>query len=248
MARPRVAVVGERRHHQRGAGPPFRPLPHASIPRIVDFFRPQARSGARLRSTRAWQGRQWLVGDSCTIADIGCWGRMVFMAEGGMSLDDAAQRAGVARPADGDAGLRAALRSHPQEGRRTAGLTRAVSADIGDPVAGRLVGAFDRAALREAVDGIGERDGDQQIGGEAAGCRESASPPDGRCDRGPAGPTSSAAVRRRRSRRRTARATRCRDACRGSASRRRRRPARCAAAPDSPTRPTPNSAASRIRP
>ena len=33
-------------------------------------------------------GRDWLVGDHCTIADIGCFGRMVFMAEGGMSLDD----------------------------------------------------------------------------------------------------------------------------------------------------------------
>ena len=30
---------------------------------------------------------RWLVGESCSIADIGCWGRMVFMAEGGMSLD-----------------------------------------------------------------------------------------------------------------------------------------------------------------
>jgi len=35
---------------------------------------------------RALQGRAWLVGDSCTIADIGCWGRMVFMAEGGMDI------------------------------------------------------------------------------------------------------------------------------------------------------------------
>ncbi len=28
----------------------------------------------------------WLVGDKCTIADIGCWGRMVFMAEGGFDI------------------------------------------------------------------------------------------------------------------------------------------------------------------
>ena len=32
-------------------------------------------------------GRDWLVGNRCTIADIGCFGRMVFMAEGGLSLD-----------------------------------------------------------------------------------------------------------------------------------------------------------------
>ena len=27
-----------------------------------------------------------LVGGECTIADIGCWGRMVFMAEGGFKI------------------------------------------------------------------------------------------------------------------------------------------------------------------
>jgi len=27
-----------------------------------------------------------LVGDKCTIADIDCWGRMVFMAEGGFEI------------------------------------------------------------------------------------------------------------------------------------------------------------------
>ena len=35
---------------------------------------------------KALDGRQWLVGDRCTIADIGCWGRMVFMAEGGIEI------------------------------------------------------------------------------------------------------------------------------------------------------------------
>jgi glutathione S-transferase len=34
----------------------------------------------------ALEGRIWLVGDGCTIADIGCWGRMVFMAEGGIDI------------------------------------------------------------------------------------------------------------------------------------------------------------------
>ena len=32
-------------------------------------------------------GREWLVGDACSIADIGCWGRMVFAHEGGLSID-----------------------------------------------------------------------------------------------------------------------------------------------------------------
>ena len=41
----------------------------------------------------ALKGREWLVGNSPTIADIGCWGRMVFMAEGGMASTEAmAQR------------------------------------------------------------------------------------------------------------------------------------------------------------
>ena len=55
-------------------------------PTIVEFFRPQAEAALDLID-KALQGRQWLVGESCTIADIGCWGRMVFMAEGGLSLD-----------------------------------------------------------------------------------------------------------------------------------------------------------------
>jgi len=55
-------------------------------PAIVAFFRPSAEAALDMVD-KSLEGRQWLVGDSCTIADIGCWGRMVFMAEGGMSLD-----------------------------------------------------------------------------------------------------------------------------------------------------------------
>ena len=54
--------------------------------RIVDYFRPGAEAALDFIDKHL-DGRQWLVGESCTIADIGCWGRMVFMAEGGMSLD-----------------------------------------------------------------------------------------------------------------------------------------------------------------
>ena len=32
------------------------------------------------------QNQPFLAGDYCTIADIGCWGRMVFMAEGGFDI------------------------------------------------------------------------------------------------------------------------------------------------------------------
>ena len=32
------------------------------------------------------KNRPWLTGDNPTIADIGCWGRMVFMHEGGFEI------------------------------------------------------------------------------------------------------------------------------------------------------------------
>ncbi len=55
-------------------------------PAVMAFFRPQAEAALDIID-RSLAGRDWLVGESCSIADIGCWGRMVFMAEGGMSLD-----------------------------------------------------------------------------------------------------------------------------------------------------------------
>ena len=52
---------------------------------VMDHFRPLAESALDFMDT-SLTGRDWLVGDACTIADIGCWGRMVFMAEGGMDI------------------------------------------------------------------------------------------------------------------------------------------------------------------
>ena len=49
----------------------FRPLAEAAL----DFIDKIAR-----RAATGW----WAT--ACTIADIGCWGRMVFMAEGGMDI------------------------------------------------------------------------------------------------------------------------------------------------------------------
>jgi glutathione S-transferase len=54
-------------------------------PAVMAHFRPLA-EGALTFMDRALAGRDWLVGGACTIADIGCWGRMVFMAEGGMEI------------------------------------------------------------------------------------------------------------------------------------------------------------------
>lgn len=72
-----ITNVAKVRHYSR-----FRQVD----PAVMDYFRPLA-EGALDFIDRALEGRDWLVGDACTIADIGCWGRMVFMAEGGMSMD-----------------------------------------------------------------------------------------------------------------------------------------------------------------
>ncbi len=54
-------------------------------PAVMAHFRPLA-DAALTSMDKALDGRDWLVGEACTIADIGCWGRMVFMAEGGMDI------------------------------------------------------------------------------------------------------------------------------------------------------------------
>ena len=54
-------------------------------PAVMSFFRPQAEAALDMVD-KSLEGRQWLVGDRCTIADIGCWGRMVFMSEGGFDI------------------------------------------------------------------------------------------------------------------------------------------------------------------
>jgi glutathione S-transferase len=53
---------------------------------VVGWFRPPAEAALDF-ADKALEGREWLVGDACSIADIGCWGRMVFAHEGGLSID-----------------------------------------------------------------------------------------------------------------------------------------------------------------
>lgn len=55
-------------------------------PAVMDYFRPLAEEALAFID-RSLSGCEWLVGDRCTIADIGCWGRMVFMAEGGFAIE-----------------------------------------------------------------------------------------------------------------------------------------------------------------
>jgi len=55
-------------------------------PAVMEHFRPPAEAALSFVDT-ALTGRDWLVGNACTIADIGCWGRMVFMAEGGLDIN-----------------------------------------------------------------------------------------------------------------------------------------------------------------
>jgi glutathione S-transferase len=73
-----ITNVARVRHFAR-----FRP----DVPQqIVDYFRPGAEAALDFID-KALEGRRWLVGNQCTIADLGCFGRLVFMAEGGMNLD-----------------------------------------------------------------------------------------------------------------------------------------------------------------
>src|SRR5438132_1307755 len=52
---------------------------------VIAEFRPRAEAALSFVD-RTVEDRPFLVGDHCTIADIGCWGRMVFMAEGGFEI------------------------------------------------------------------------------------------------------------------------------------------------------------------
>ncbi|MBS0240530.1 MAG: glutathione S-transferase family protein [Proteobacteria bacterium] len=54
-------------------------------PAVMAHFRPLAEAALTFVD-QALEGRDWLVGDRCSIADIGCFGRMVFMAEGGLEI------------------------------------------------------------------------------------------------------------------------------------------------------------------
>jgi len=71
-----ITNVAKVRHYSR-----FR----AVDPAVMDYFRPLAEAALDFID-KALAGRQWLAGETCTIADIGCFGRMVFMAEGGLDI------------------------------------------------------------------------------------------------------------------------------------------------------------------
>jgi glutathione S-transferase len=71
-----ITNVAKVRHYSR-----FRKVD----PAVMDYFRPLADAAVGFVDN-ALAGRDWLVGNGPTIADIGCWGRMVFMAEGGMDI------------------------------------------------------------------------------------------------------------------------------------------------------------------
>lgn len=52
---------------------------------VIAEFRPRAEEALSFVD-KTVRDQPWLTGDICTIADIGCWGRMVFMAEGGFDI------------------------------------------------------------------------------------------------------------------------------------------------------------------
>ncbi|MDO9709522.1 glutathione S-transferase family protein [Paracraurococcus lichenis] len=73
-----ITNVAKVRHYSR-----FR----AVDPAVMDYFRPLAEAALGFVDGTLSDGRDWLVGGEVpSIADIGCWGRMVFMAEGGLDI------------------------------------------------------------------------------------------------------------------------------------------------------------------
>ncbi|HTW52315.1 MAG TPA: glutathione S-transferase family protein [Stellaceae bacterium] len=52
---------------------------------VIKEFRPRAEEALSFVD-KIVSNQPFLVGDTMTIADIGCWGRMVFMAEGGFEI------------------------------------------------------------------------------------------------------------------------------------------------------------------
>jgi len=54
---------------------------------VIAEFRPRAEAALSFVD-KTVTDRPFLVGDYPTIADIGCWGRMVFMAEGGFEISN----------------------------------------------------------------------------------------------------------------------------------------------------------------
>jgi glutathione S-transferase len=54
---------------------------------VIAEFRPRAEEALSFVNDTV-KDRLFLLGARCTIADIGCWGRMVFMAEGGFEIGD----------------------------------------------------------------------------------------------------------------------------------------------------------------
>jgi glutathione S-transferase len=73
-----ITYVAKVRHSAR-----FR----ASHPETIAEFRPRAEAALSFVD-KTVKDQPFLVGEYCTIADIGCWGRMVFMSEGGFKIAD----------------------------------------------------------------------------------------------------------------------------------------------------------------
>ena len=84
LAGARMAVVGGRPYHRDRQGASLGPVPRVA-PEVIAEFRPKAEAALSFVD-KTLKDREWLVGDGCSIADIGCWGRMVFMAEGGFDI------------------------------------------------------------------------------------------------------------------------------------------------------------------
>ena len=85
LASPRMAFLGGRRHRVMWHACAISADSRSVDPAVMAHFHPLAETALTFID-RTLQDRTWLVGEACSIADIGCWGRMVFMAEGGLNI------------------------------------------------------------------------------------------------------------------------------------------------------------------
>jgi glutathione S-transferase len=73
-----ITSIAKVRHYRR-----FRTVD----PAVMAYFLPLAEAALDVIEQALADGRDWLAGEEApSIADIGCWGRMVFMAEGGIEI------------------------------------------------------------------------------------------------------------------------------------------------------------------
>ncbi len=145
-----ITNVAKVRHYSR-----FR----AVDPAVMDYYRPLAEAAIGFVDA-ALAGRDWLVGDAPTIADIGCWGRMVFMAEGGLGIERWPNVAAWSRRLGALPGFALPYDLIQKDREIAAGVRVGVAPEVVGIVAGRIGERFSRPACVAALaDGVAKGSG-----------------------------------------------------------------------------------------